>query len=221
MLLRSVNVGQGRFVPRAGKPGKTGIYKLPVSEAVRITFSGLEGDEIHDTQNHGGVDQAVYVYGAPDYEWWSEILKREMGPGTFGENLTISGLRSADALIGDRLRIGPVILEVTAPRIPCVTLATRMQDPAFLKRFRRAERPGLYCRVIRDGYVRAGYTVSYESFQGDTVSAIEMFRDFFDPDASEQAIRRYLDAPIAIRDRVAKEERLRELHPRKVEAGHG
>ena len=96
-----------------------------------------------------------------------------------------------------------------------------MEDPIFLKRFRRAERPGLYCRVIREGYVRVGDTVSYECYQGDTVSAIEMFRDFFDPEVSERAIRRYLDAPIAIRDREAKERRLRELRARKVGAGHG
>ncbi|MGH3145699.1 MAG: MOSC domain-containing protein [Rubrobacter sp.] len=221
MHLLSVNVGRGIPVPRAGKPIETGIYKLPVREGVRITSSGLVGDEIHDTENHGGVDQAVYVYGAPDYEWWSEELGRDLTPGTFGENLTISGLCSAEALIGDRLRNGIVVLEVTAPRVPCVTLATRMKDPAFLKRFRRAERLGLYCRVIREGPVRAGDKVFYERYRGDTVSATEMFRDFFDPDVGEQTIQRYLDAPIAIRDRVAKEERLRELLARKVGVERG
>ncbi len=204
-MLLSVNIGQGRSVPRAGKPGKIGIYQVPVSDAVRITSSDLEGDKIYDTENHGGVEQAVFVYGAPDYGWWSEVLERELQPGTFGENLTISSLRSADALIGDRLRIGPVILEVTPPRILCVTLVTWIADPGFLTRFRRAERPGLYCRVIREGYVRAGDTVSYERYQSDTALAIELFLDFFDPDANERAIRRHLDVPIAVRDREAKE----------------
>jgi MOSC domain-containing protein YiiM len=221
MRLLSVNVGRGRTIPRPRKPAKTGIHKLPVSGRIKISSDALEGDEVLDTENHGGVDQAVYLYGAPDYEWWSERLGRELAPDTFGENLTISGLRSADALIGDRLRIGEVVLEVTAPRIPCVTLATRMEDPAFVKRFREAERPGLYCRVIREGSVRAGDAVEYERYRGETISAVEMFRDFFEPDPSERTIRRHLAAPVAVRDRVAKEEQLRELLAGKVVAGNG
>jgi MOSC domain-containing protein YiiM len=67
-------------------------------------------------------------------------------PGAFGENLTIGTLESALFRIGDRLHIGEVILEVTAPRIPCDTFATRMGDPTFIKRFRKAGRPELYCR---------------------------------------------------------------------------
>jgi MOSC domain-containing protein YiiM len=52
-----------------------------------------------------------------------------------------------------------VVLEVTAPRIPCATLAARMGDPQFVKKYRRAERPGLYCRVIREGNLQTGNEV--------------------------------------------------------------
>src|SRR6185369_5003102 len=103
MQLISVNLGHERAI-RNGKPsGKTGIYKLPTSEAVQIGFDGISADFICDTKNHGGPDQALYVYGTPDYEWWSRELGRELTPGTFGENLTISGLESAVMSIGDRL----------------------------------------------------------------------------------------------------------------------
>ncbi len=67
---------------------------------------------------------------------------RNSGPGTFGDNLTLSDLESAQFNIGDRFHIGSVMLEVTAPRIPCATLAARMGDPHFVKKYRRAERPG-------------------------------------------------------------------------------
>ena len=173
-----------------------------------MSTGGLVGDEIHDTKNHGGEDQAVYVFGAPDYEWWSRELGRELQPGIFGENLTISGLESAKANIGDRLLTASTILEVTAPRIPCVTLATRMEDPAFLKRFREAERPGLYCRVIREGKVQSGDSVEYETCRTATISSMEMFRDFFEPKLDERTLRRHLAAPIAIRSRVRKERQL-------------
>jgi MOSC domain-containing protein YiiM len=45
---------------------------------------------------------------------------------------------------------------LTAPRIPCGTLALRMGDPGFVKQFRAAERPGLYCRVVRAGDIQVG-----------------------------------------------------------------
>lgn len=211
MRLVSVNIGQERSIQNAKPWGKTGIYKLPVCGPIQITEYGLPGDAICDVGSHGGVDQAVYIFGTADYAWWSATLGRELEPGTFGENLTISGLTSAEFSIGDRFHTGTVILEVTAPRIPCVTLAARMGDPTFVKRFRYAERPGLYCRVIQTGVVQAGEPVTWEPYTGPTITAIEMFRDFYQPDLSEAAIRRHLAAPIAIRDRVDKEARLRRM----------
>lgn len=211
MQITSINVGEERPIQNAKSSGKSGIFKVPVEGPVRVTYGGLAGDRISDTENHGGVDQAVYVYGAPDYRRWSEELERELSPGTLGENLTVSGLESAEASIGDRLRVGSVVLEVTAPRIPCVTLAARMGDPSFVKRFREAERPGLYCRVIQEGEVQNGDAVSYEPYQGATVGVIEAFRDFFEPDPSEETIRWHLAAPIAVRARAEKEKQLEKV----------
>ena len=166
---------------------------------MQVTTEGLGGDFICDTKNHGGADQAIYVYGLPDYEWWSSQLGRELAPGTFGENLTVSGLLSADFSIGDFLYVGEVTLQVTAPRIPCVTLAARMDDPAFVKRFRRGERPGLYCRVLTEGRIRVGDGARREAYSGETVSALEMFRNWYKPIQDEDWIRRYRAAPIAVR----------------------
>jgi MOSC domain-containing protein YiiM len=211
MQLVSVNTGTAQPIAYAKTSGVTGIYKRPASEPVRVASLGLEGDTICDTENHGGADQAVYVYGLPDYAWWSAELGRELAPGTFGENLTIAGLESAKLAIGDRLRIGELVLEVTAPRIPCVTLAQRMGDPAFLKLFRSAERPGLYCRVIREGLVQAGDAVALEPYAGEQVLAIELFRDFFAPDRDLATVRRHLAAPIASRARTDKENQLQKL----------
>jgi MOSC domain-containing protein YiiM len=201
MQLASVNVGQERPMKNGKKSGKTGIYKLPTIAPVQVTRLGLEGDVIMDTENHGGEDQAIYVFGTADYDWWASELGREMTPGTFGENLTISELESAPLHIGDRLRVGAILLEVTSPRIPCVTLAVRMDDPTFVKRFRKAERPGLYCRVIETGAVCAGDPVSLEPYQGELVTAGEIFRLFYEKNPDEATLRRVLGVPIDIRGR--------------------
>ncbi len=209
MQLVSVNIGKARAVQ--AKSGQTGIFKMPSENPVRVTRNGLLGDTICDTENHGGPDQAVYVYSTPDYAWWSETLDKELRPGTFGENLTVTELDIAALQIGDRLQVGSVVLEVTAPRVPCVTLGVRMDDPTFVKRFRQADRPGVYCRVIDEGHVQVGDEVTLHPYAGETLSALEMFRDFFRPQLDEATIRRHLVAPIAVRDRVEKEAKLQKL----------
>jgi MOSC domain-containing protein YiiM len=213
MRLVSANVGQAQPISNGQPSGLTGIHKVPVDGAVEITVDGLRGDTIVDGRHHGGVDQAVYVYATIDYDWWTTELEYELPPGTFGENLTISGLESARVRIGDRLHIGPdpVTLEVTAPRAPCATLAARMGDPAFVRRFKAAARPGMYCRVIREGPVRAGDPVSLEPWPGETVTILDMFRDHYAPHLDAATLRRYLAAPIAIRERATLEDQLRRL----------
>lgn len=209
MKLVSVNIGKAQAIK--AKSGQTGIYKRATEKLVSIGALGLAGDAICDTENHGGIDQAVYVYGVPDYTWWSEALGKTLQPGTFGENLTVSGLESAPLQLGDRLGVGTVVLEVTSPRVPCVTLAARMEDETFVKRFRQAERPGVYCRVVQLGRVQVGDEVTLYPYEGETISVLEMFRDFFKPKLGEATLRRYLAAPISARDRVDKEAALQKL----------
>lgn len=209
MQLISVNIGRAEAIQKAKKSGVSGIFKHSTTTPVLVNALGLAGDTICDTVHHGGVDQAVYVYGSADYAWWSAALGMELEPGTFGENLTISDLESAQFWVGDRLQVGAVTLEITAPRIPCATLAARMGDPAFVKRFRNAERPGLYCRVIQEGSLQIGDPVTHERYTGVPITMVEMFRDFYKPSLTATTLRRYLAVPIAIRDRVEKEAQLR------------
>ena len=211
MNLISVNLGQERILQRRDRLERTGIFKLPTADAVRVRRLGLGGDVIVSKKHHGGPDQAVYVYGEADYAWWSKELGMDIAPGTFGENLTISELESPRFNVGDYLHIAEVTLQVTAPRIPCGTFATRMNNPQWVKRFRQAERPGLYCRVLREGFVKAGDQVAMEPYSGETISVLQMFRDYYDRNKSEETIRRHLSAPIAIRARRDIEKELRAL----------
>jgi MOSC domain-containing protein YiiM len=211
MQLSSVNLGEERTLRRKDRVEQTGIFKLPTAAPVKLTKLGLEGDVIVSKKHHGGPDQAVYVYGGADYRWWSEELGKEILPGTFGDNLTISDLESAQFNIGDFIHMKEVTLQVTAPRIPCATFAARMEDPQWVKRFRYAERPGLYCRVMNEGFVQTGNGVSIEKYAGETISILEMYRDYYNRNKSEETLRRHLNAPIAIRARRALEAELQEL----------
>lgn len=211
MKLLSINIGEERQQQRKDHVETTGIYKMPADGPVEIKPLGIEGDAICDKKNHGGPDQALYIYGGADYAWWEQEIGRELTPGTFGDNLTISELESAAFNVGDTLHIGEVTLQVTSPRIPCGTFATRMGDPQWVKKFRAAERPGLYVRVIREGVIKTGDPVTVEKFTGETISIVEMYREYYVKDKSEESLRKHLNAPISIRSRRDIEEELQKL----------
>lgn len=192
MQILSINTGKAQ--PIDNKTGFTAIFKKPRTEAVSIGELGLEGDEICDLKNHGGPDQAVYLYGQPDYAFWEKELGRELAPGLFGENLTITGLESQKSLVGDRFRIGEVLLEVTSPRIPCSTFAMIMDDKTWVKRFHAAERPGIYTRVLETGTVTAGDEIEFIPYQGEPIPAIAMMTDYKNP--APERMRWFLQAPV-------------------------
>lgn len=206
MNLISINIGKPQ--PIDSKSGKTGIFKQPVAQPVDVHTLGLDGDVICDTEHHGGVDQAVYIFTVSDYNWWSQELQDTLVPGTFGENLLIEGFDSADCLVGDQFHIGKVVLEVTSPRIPCATIAARMDDKLFPKKFMAAERPGVYCRVLQTGTIETGMEIVHRSYEGERVPIIEHFRSFFGDKPDTETARRYLSTPIHYKMREELEARL-------------
>ncbi len=207
MRLESINVGRVETVSHGTNSMRTGICKYPVDSPVRLTVEGVAGDAIVATEHHGGADQAIYAYSADDYDWWAQTTGREYFPGLFGENLTIRDMPS-DMTIGDRLLIGEVVLEATSARIPCNTFATRMQDSAFGMAFRKAERPGIYFRVLNEGEVSVGDTVTFVESGDSGVTVLDLFRYAFELKHDAETLRRYLDAPIAARVRANIESKL-------------
>jgi MOSC domain-containing protein YiiM len=163
--LDSVNIGRPRPNPHKDT-GWTGIGKQPMPEPVEVRApgpktsglgSGLVGDFIGDGKHHGGDGQAVYAFQREDLDEWERRLGRELPNGFFGENLTTLGIDINDARIGERWRVGPrVVLQVTAPRIPCATFRGWMGEKGWAKRFTAAGRPGAYLSVIGSGTIKTG-----------------------------------------------------------------
>ena len=135
----------------------TGIFKLPVAARIRVHRLGLEGDVQVDQRVHGGPDKAVYLYPHEHYARWERFLsQKDFAFGQFGENLTASGLLEDEVRVGDTLRIGSVLLQVTQPREPCFKLMTKMNDFTFAKPFLTSGRTGFYLRVLEQGELGAG-----------------------------------------------------------------
>jgi MOSC domain-containing protein YiiM len=160
--LASVNVGVARTVEWMGRNVTTAIWKSPVEEEIAVVGINLAGDEQADRRVHGGADKAVYVYSIEDYAWWSDQLGVDVAAGTFGENLTTSGIDLNQCRVGDRWLVRTTLLEVAQPRTPCFKLAMRMGDASFPDRFEVANRPGAYLRIIRPGTIQRGDTIVVE-----------------------------------------------------------
>lgn len=156
----SVNVAVVRDDPWTRvKSGRSGIDKRPVDGPVLLDVHGVAGDTVVDVDHHGGPDQAVYAYSTDDLAFWSAELGQDVGPGGVGENLTLAGVDCSHAVLGERWQVGPAVLVVRAPRIPCRVFAGFRGVPDLVRRFFAAGRPGCYLAVERPGAVRAGDAV--------------------------------------------------------------
>ena len=178
--IRSVNVGQPRTWSWAGI-GRSSIEKHPVAGPVRVERLGLAGDQVSDTRHHGGVDQAVYAFAREDLDRWEAELGAGIRDGLFGENLTTTGYDVNEAVVGERWRVGSVLLEVASIRIPCNDFKGWMgesgyDNTAWVKRFAATNRPGPYLRVLEEGELRAGDTVEVVGRPGHGVTVSTMFR---------------------------------------------
>ncbi|MGZ4444817.1 MAG: MOSC domain-containing protein [Nocardioidaceae bacterium] len=175
----SVNVGTPVDEEWAGNLRRTAIRKSPVTGPVRVRELGLDGDQVADTEHHGGTYQAVYAFAQEDLDFWTEQLGETVPPGLFGENLTTTGIDVNEAVVGERWRIGTALLQVIEVRIPCNVfknwLGVRGYDnTVWVKRFTAEGRPGPYLRVLEEGTLRVGdpITVEHRPAHGATVSTM-------------------------------------------------
>lgn len=176
----SLNVGLPSEAAWAGI-GRTSIDKRPVSGRLQIGAYGPEGDEPSDTKHHGGLDQAVYAFAREDLDFWAGEVGRTIPNGQFGENLTTEGVDVNESEIGERWRVGEVLLEITAVRTPCNDFKMWMglggfDNRAWVKRFAAVGRPGPYFRVLEPGLVEAGDEITVLSRPGHGVTVSTMFR---------------------------------------------
>lgn len=175
----SVNRGREADLLVGGKPARTGINKRPVAGPVPVRMLGLAEDEYADKQNHGGHDQAVYAYAREDLDWWTEQLGRELRNGQFGENITTAGIDVSTALIGEIWQLGTSVVQITTPRIPCVTFQSWMDEPHWVKRFAAGRRPGAYLRVLTEGTVAAGDELTVLSRPEEAVTVTESMQAYY------------------------------------------
>ena len=194
MKIISVNVGLPREVVWKSITVQTAIFKEPVAGAVAIRELNLAGDQQADLTVHGGPEKAVYAYPVEHYEYWGKQLSDvSLSWGAFGENLTTEGLLEDTLCIGDLLRIGSALLQVTQPRMPCYKLELRFNRDDMIKRFLVSGRSGFYFSVIEPGDVGAGSKIEILDRDPEAVTVRDIVRLYLgqarDPELLQRATK--------------------------------
>lgn len=155
----TVSIGSVGDLPYRDRLIRSAFVKTPVAGSVMATELGLRGDEQGDRSKHGGPDKAICVFPAEHYPHYDQLLDRRLAPPAFGENLTTRGLTEDHLCIGDVLRIGTALVQVSLPRNPCYKLAARHGVKQLPVWFERSGRTGWYLRVVTAGRLDAGCSI--------------------------------------------------------------
>lgn len=193
MRIVCVNVGLPRETVWKGMTVRTAIFKDPTAGPVMIKKLNLSGDRQADLAVHGGEEKAVYAYPAEHYEYWQSALPDvPFSYGHFGENLTTEGLLEKTLYIGDHVRIGSAVLQVTQPRMPCYKLNLRFDRDDMIQRFLVSRRSGFYFSVVKPGEVTAGSEVEILSRDPNQVTVFDILHLYLnktqDPDLFQRVM---------------------------------
>lgn len=171
-----VSVGAVRPLRADHRVHQTGFVKEPVSGRVTVGTLGIKGDE-HIYHAHGGPDQALLVYSHDHYPFWREEHQLDLPDiGAMAENLTVAGLTETGVCIGDTFRIGEVVAQITSPRNPCYKIGLRYGDRDLPVVMQDRSIGGYLMRVIEEGTVGAGDSMTLLVRPGETMTVAEAAR---------------------------------------------
>lgn len=189
-----MNVGMPREQRYGQEVVHTGGAKVPVQSAMLHSL-GFDGDGQADRVNHGGADKAVCVYPFDHYAHWEKALGRGMEPGSFSENLTVSGAVETGVCIGDVFGVGEAALQVSQPRTPCGKLAGKNGQRLLTRWVGQTGYTGFYMRVLTEGLVSAGDAFELVKGHPDRISVADVNDVFFGRSADLALIERLANLP--------------------------
>ena len=142
----------GKIIAVCTSPEK-GMIKHDVGEGLLLEELGIEGDA-----HAGFMHRQVSLISIEDIRTMMEKLP-DLVPGSFAENLTTEGFDLSALKIGDRLKVGETILEVSQIGKECHTkceVFRKTGDCIMPKK-------GIFTRVIKGGKVKTGDTVRFDN----------------------------------------------------------
>ncbi|PMY66423.1 MULTISPECIES: MOSC domain-containing protein [Pseudomonas] len=189
----------GRAVAYSRPGSMSAIAKAPRTGSLQVGPLGLLEDEQGDLRVHGGTEKAIHHYPREHYAAWAAELGPHAlleQPGAFGENFSSHGWTEQNVCLGDRVRVGSVLLEVSQGRMPCWKLNDRFAVKDMSLRVQQSGRTGWYYRVLEAGSLSAGDVLQqverpFEQWPLSRLSAV-----LFSREVAVEEIRLCLELPL-------------------------
>lgn len=156
------------------------LGRQPVGR-LHVELDGAAGDACADARHHGGPEKALHAYPFEHYSAWHALWPQAgcWRPGAFGENLSTLGLDESSQCIGDVLRIGSTLVQVSQGRLPCWKLNIAFGQPDMARRVQDSGRMGWYLRVLQAGFIEAGDAIELMARPHPTWSLARVQRCLF------------------------------------------
>lgn len=141
-----------------GESYESAIRKQPVP-AIKVNRLGAEGNDVGLKAHHGGVDKALFFMSDVSFPALNQLLNEDFsytGTAVYGENFVVSKFDEDSVCVGDRFKIGSVVLEVSQPRKPCERLSHNTQNKLARETIRDSGWTGWYVRVVEEGEIKQG-----------------------------------------------------------------
>lgn len=153
--VRSVFAGMPKELLDERGTWTSSICRDRIEGRIGVQHCGLVGDKVAQPY-HGGLDAAICVHVADHYEFWKREYGIELPDGSVGENITLAELTESEIYVGDVIRLGTAVAQVSGPRVPCANLARRIGRADWVKLTIRENRTGFYMRILEPGHVQEG-----------------------------------------------------------------
>jgi MOSC domain-containing protein YiiM len=170
----------------------TAFFKKRVDGKIFLDELGFHGDGVGDSRIHGGKDLAICAYFVDHFPYWQAELDKEMNPGSFGENLSLSGITEKQINIGDIFRLGEAEIEVSQPRQPCHKLNKVFDLQEMACKVQKTGYTGCYFRVKKTGWVEPNSVFKriQEGLEKISVEMVNvlMFKEKKNPDLLKKVV---------------------------------
>ncbi|QPG05875.1 MOSC domain-containing protein [Salinimonas marina] len=177
----------GQPAPLGPRQSLSAIVKQPVSQ-LTVNQAGTNEDQQANTKLHGGPEKVLHQFSFKGYE----ALKQQypeltFAPGMMGENLLVENMDDTNVFIGDIYQMGDVVVQVSAPRAPCVKICHRFDHAGLDKFVGNQGITGWYYRVKQPGVLRIGDTVKLLERNDATVAVGTLMQCVFNRRFADQA----------------------------------
>jgi MOSC domain-containing protein YiiM len=180
-IVQAVFTGQPKSITDEQGTWTSSIFRDRVNGPVQVSPHGLVGDRVAQPY-HGGPGAAVCAHLTDHYSFWNAQYNMDLKAGCVGENVTLDHIAEDQVCVGDRVRLGTAVVQVSGPRVPCANQARRIGCPDWVKLTIRENRTGFYLRVLEPGMLQAGdpWIIEERVNQDGSISAINrcMYLEF-------------------------------------------